>query len=374
MPTPRRGPRGGATHHGYDPPRQLRLRRGLRPRVRRASLHLQRARLHASAASRPRSSSASSPAASTSTSSRTSSTSPSTARSTTRPRRSASTSTTAGPSSSAPPTARSCTGCAAWSSAAPGSTSASRRASSTSPSTPRRRRFAYVQPDRDGEPSSSRPSPPGAGSPTSRARLRSARSRRRPSGAPARQLLGESPLAPARPRLGDRLGALLADEQLGAQRAAATRSSAGKRPAAGQRRVERDDRRLAAERLRRRWRSPSASRRRRCCARPRAPGARPPAETPSSVSISTTAWPPRAATRLAVSTARSTAWACASGAAASVSGGDRLDRAGLATRRPPRGARRRARRCTSRPSLAGERGGEAAQRLGLARRAGRRRS
>ena len=51
------------------------------------------------------------------------------------PRRSASTSTTAGPSSSARPTARSCTGCAGSSSAPPGSTSGSRRASSTSSST-----------------------------------------------------------------------------------------------------------------------------------------------------------------------------------------------------------------------------------------------
>ena len=45
------------------------------------------------------------------------------------PRRSASTSTTAGRSWSARPSARSCTGCAAWCSAAPGSTSASTRAS-----------------------------------------------------------------------------------------------------------------------------------------------------------------------------------------------------------------------------------------------------
>ena len=47
----------------------------------------------------------------------------------TRPQRSASTSTTAGRSSSDRPSARSCTGCAAWCSAARGSTSASTRAS-----------------------------------------------------------------------------------------------------------------------------------------------------------------------------------------------------------------------------------------------------
>jgi len=51
------------------------------------------------------------------------------------PRRSATTSTTAGPRSSARLSARSCTGCAASSSAAPGSTSECARASSTSPST-----------------------------------------------------------------------------------------------------------------------------------------------------------------------------------------------------------------------------------------------
>ena len=166
-----------------------------------------------SAASRPRSSSASSAAASTSTSSRTSSTSPSTARSRTRPRRSASTSTTAGPSSSARPTARSCTGCAASSSAPPGWTSASRRASSTSPSTPRRRTFAYVQPDRDGEPVELAPEP----------------SWGRVAYAPA--LAGRAARADAwrqrrRACRGDRLGARLADEQLGAQRRAGAQGRA----------------------------------------------------------------------------------------------------------------------------------------------------
>ena len=58
-----------------------------------------------------------------------------------------------------PPTARSSTGCGGWSSAPPGSTSASRRASSTSSSTPRRQTFAYVQPDRDGEPVELAPEP-----------------------------------------------------------------------------------------------------------------------------------------------------------------------------------------------------------------------
>src|SRR3954453_18892356 len=44
--TPRTKVSGGVSlAHGYDPPRQLRLRRGLRPRVRRTALHLQRARL-----------------------------------------------------------------------------------------------------------------------------------------------------------------------------------------------------------------------------------------------------------------------------------------------------------------------------------------
>ena len=38
-------PAGPLLCHGYDPTRKLRLRRGLRPRVRRAALHLQRARL-----------------------------------------------------------------------------------------------------------------------------------------------------------------------------------------------------------------------------------------------------------------------------------------------------------------------------------------
>ena len=100
-------------------------------------------------------------------SSRTSSTSPSTARSRSPPPRSASTSTTAGPSSSAPPTARSCTGCGASSSAPPGSTSASRRASSTCASTTSTRPSATSSPTAATSRSSWRPSPPGAGSPTS---------------------------------------------------------------------------------------------------------------------------------------------------------------------------------------------------------------
>ena len=52
------------TAHGNRATWKLRLRRGLRPRVRRAALHVQRGRLLASAASRRRSSSASSAAAS----------------------------------------------------------------------------------------------------------------------------------------------------------------------------------------------------------------------------------------------------------------------------------------------------------------------
>ena len=48
MPTPRPGhrrPERGLRPHGHPTARQLRLRRGLRPRVRRAALHVQRARL-----------------------------------------------------------------------------------------------------------------------------------------------------------------------------------------------------------------------------------------------------------------------------------------------------------------------------------------
>ena len=74
-------------------------------------------------------------------------------------RSSASTSTTAGPSSSGPRTARSSTGCGAWSSARRGWTSGSRRASSTSPSTPHSQSFAYVQPDRGNEPIELAPEP-----------------------------------------------------------------------------------------------------------------------------------------------------------------------------------------------------------------------
>ena len=89
--------------------------------------------------------------------------------------------------------------------------------------------------------SSSRPSPPGAGSPTSAALSRRAHCERR-----ALRL---------RARLGDRLRAGLADEQLRPQRAAGDeverREAARRRSSA---RVERDDRRLAAERRRARSR------------------------------------------------------------------------------------------------------------------------
>ena len=81
--------------------------------------------------------------------------------------------------------------------------------------------------------------------------------------------------------------------------------------------------------------------------------------------MSTTACPPRAATRRPVSTARSIAWTCASAGALSVSSDDGLQRAGLASPGAPRGAPRRARRSLE-VLLAGERAGEAAQRLGLA--------
>ena len=87
---------------------------------------------------------------------------------------------------------------------------------------------------------------------------------------------------------------------------------------------------------------------------------------PSRVSTRTTAWPPRAAMRWAVSTARSSAWPCASAPAASVSDGRGLDRAGL-----PVGGLLRAHAGEHEAELealdAGQRGGQAAQRLGLAR-------
>ena len=101
----------------------------------------------------------------------------------------------------------------------------------------RRTRSATSSPSATTSRSSSRPSRTGAGSPTRRAE----RAGRQPA---ARGL---------RARLGDRLGAGVADQQLRAQRAAApARSSAGKRRSAVSCGVERDDRRLAAERRRRR--------------------------------------------------------------------------------------------------------------------------
>ena len=91
--------------------------------------------------------------------------------------------------------------------------------------------FAYVQPDRGGA-------------------ARRAR---------ARALVGPGRLRPALierlgARLRDRPRAVVADEQLGAQRAAAHEVERGEAPGAGQRGVERDDRRLAADRQRRRRR------------------------------------------------------------------------------------------------------------------------
>ena len=140
-------PRTGALAHRYGralhkETGQLRVRRRLRPRVRRAAVHVQRgrlppargagggqARLRRARAERGRARRPRQPG-----------------RQRRDPRapspRSASTSTRAGRSSSARPTARSCTGCADWSSAAPGSTSASRKASSTSSSARTRRASA----------------------------------------------------------------------------------------------------------------------------------------------------------------------------------------------------------------------------------------
>ncbi len=68
--------------------------------------------------------------------------------------------------------------------------------------------------------------------------------------------------------------AVLADEQLGLERAAGGEVEDRLAARRGQRGVERDHGRLAAERLRRPSRSPSASRRRAGCARPPAPCAR----------------------------------------------------------------------------------------------------
>ena len=211
--TSRAGPSISWTH----PARQLRLRRGLRPRVRRAALHVQRARLRrALRAGRAQARLRRRPARGAR------------ARGPRQPRRQrrdprarlrawASTSTTAGPSSSAPPTARSCTGCAGSSSAPPGSTSASRRASSTSSST----------------------------TPIAVLRLRPARARLRARRALARAQLGPGGvLAPQRGRLrpppagrpsaerlgvrpGDLLRPGLADEQ---PRRAASRSRPGRAP------------------------------------------------------------------------------------------------------------------------------------------------
>ena len=142
---------------------------------------------------------------------------------------------------------------------------------------------------------------------------RTARSTLRPHGAGSRAVGQRRRLGA---RLGDRLGARLADQQLRAQRAAAP---AGRAPGSGRsavsaRRARRPSSRRRAARAR--WRSRSASRRRRCCARRPARGGRRPAARYSSESTSTTASPPRAATRRPCSTACSTAWACASGEAA----------------------------------------------------------
>ena len=142
-----------------QPTRKLRLRRGLRPRVRRAALHLQRARLRASAASRRRSSSASSAGGSSEEELEDLV-------------NLAVNGEIHDPASALGEHVNDCwpelvgpsdRSLVHWlrrlSSAAPGSTSASRRASSTSPSTSDTHTFAYVQPDRDDEPIELAPEP-----------------------------------------------------------------------------------------------------------------------------------------------------------------------------------------------------------------------
>ena len=92
--------------------------------------------------------------------------------------------------------------------------------------------FRYIQPDRDGEPVELAPEPSlGPG--------------RLPAALTPRRLVGLGA------RRGDRVGARVADEQLGAQVPLARRSSAGKLRAAVRLASRRDDRRLAAQRARR---------------------------------------------------------------------------------------------------------------------------
>ena len=160
--------------------------------------------------------------------------------------------------------------------------------------------------------------------PASRARLAGAARRLgRPAPGRARPATGAAPR-----RAGSRLGAGAGapDEQLRAQRAGLAQRERRERARRGQRAIQRDDRRLAADRRRRRWRSRSASRapaRLRPAASARRAAA---AGRYSKPSISTTASPPRAATRRPTSTACSTACACASTDAENVQRRARRDR------------------------------------------------
>ena len=190
-----------------------------------------------------------------------------------------------------------------------------------------------------------------------------ARSRRGPAPAAA-NTPGSGALDGVRPRLGDRLGAGVAHQQLRPHRPARSRSSAGKRPMAV--RVASSaitvvsppsgtgvEAMTVSE-------PPSAMLRAAASARRATAG-----ETYSSESMITTASAPRAATRRACSTACSTAWPCASAEAAKVTAAagtaGPLCHSGTSSGRTPESTT-----VSSTPPLLGQRRGDAAQRLALA--------